>query len=125
MARSYSGRHLPRSWSSIRSSTVPPVARAIPQVHTALETWPRCRYPVGLGAKRVAGRAGRLGRAMGGIGCKLAAPATLPGGRASPFPAIHSLETREPDVRQPRIGTLFGTLVVLTATPPLGAQQKV
>src|SRR5688572_22405076 len=42
-----------------------------------------------------------------------------------PFPAIHPLETKEPDVRQLRIGRLFGTLAVLAATAPLAAQQKV
>ena len=42
-AVSYAGRQRPRSWSSSRSSTRPPSARASPQTQTALATWPRCR----------------------------------------------------------------------------------
>ena len=42
-AASYSGRQRWRSWSSIRSSTRPPVARAMPQTQMAFATWPRCR----------------------------------------------------------------------------------
>ena len=47
IAASYSGRERSRSWSSMRSSTRPPSARARPHTKTALTTWPRWSRPVG------------------------------------------------------------------------------
>lgn len=68
MPRSYAGRQRPRSWSSIRSRTRPPKARAMPHTHTALTAWPRCSQPVGAGAKRVVKPGASARRASGGIG---------------------------------------------------------
>ena len=43
----------PRSISSMRSRKRPPAPRAACHPTSAERTWPRCRWPVGLGAKRV------------------------------------------------------------------------
>ena len=78
-AASCSGRDRCRSWSSIRRTTRPPVARARPHVYSALTRWPRWSRPVGAGAKRVTGADGRSRRSG-------RAAATSPAGRKSGCP---------------------------------------
>ena len=53
IASAYSGRQRVWSISSSRSRNVPSTTRAACQPSSAERTCPRCRYPVGLGAKRV------------------------------------------------------------------------
>ena len=53
IAAAYSARQRVWSMSSRRSRKRPPASRAARQPSSAERTWPRCRYPVGLGANRV------------------------------------------------------------------------
>src|SRR6185369_6785822 len=62
IAASYSGRQRVRSMSSMRRRKRPPTSRAARCAVRAEKAWPRCRRPVGEGAKRVTNT--RLGLAL-------------------------------------------------------------